>query len=173
MLKVGDNIFMPRYGAGTVVFIKDMKMYYKEHKYICIDFCVLNMKYFIPEELLKKDLFRSIVDLKTLYLALDVFNIESQKLELDWNTRYKSNRKKINSGDIFKICDALRELYFLKVEGIMPVGEEKILVAAEDMLISEIMMVLNLTLEEAKNILNNKAKQIQFSKNALKKPKKA
>ena len=75
--------------------------------------------------------------------------MESDYIESNWNNRYRNNKKKIQSGNTEKMCQVIRDLYYLKKEEILPPGEEKILERVEGMVASEIMLVLGLDMEEA------------------------
>lgn len=149
MLKHGEKIFIPVYGAGIVVNIEDKKICEKVQKYICISLLLDNMKMLIPEYKIDDYRARSIVSENIIFKALKIIEKEPENIEKKWGKRYRSNNEKIYSGDIFKECEVIRDLYYLKKNEIMPPGEQKILDKAESMVVSEFSLVFNLNLEES------------------------
>lgn len=149
MLKYGQKIFVPAYGAGTVVNIENKKINDKIQKYICISLLLDNMNMLIPEYKVDDYRIRNIVGEDTMNEALTIIEGEPGTIEKKWGKRYRSNNEKIYSGDIFKECEVLRDLYYLKRNEIMPPGEQKILDKVESMVAGECALIYNLSLEES------------------------
>ena len=155
MLNIGEKIFIPKYGGGVVKDIKEKSFFEKIYEYAIIYLLVDDMIFYIPLERVCKYKVRYISCEDTLRKALKTIKDTPEKLEKNWSKRYRRNIKKIEEGDIFKMCEALRDLYFLKESDLLPRGEEKILERAEEMLVSEIMLSLNIEREEAYSLLRN------------------
>ncbi|MDF2503727.1 MULTISPECIES: CarD family transcriptional regulator [Clostridium] len=149
MLKVGEVVFVPKYGAGIVTSIENKELYGKIYNYIVITFVINDMKFYIPKERLNLYSIRAISDKDKINTALKTIDEDITEINNDWIKRYRGNRKKINTGDILKIAEVIRDLYYMKNMEIMPPGEEKILEEAENMIIGEIMMVFNLNIDTA------------------------
>ena len=149
MLKNGQKVFVPNYGAGILSDVKDNKRYDINKKYISISFLLNNIDLYIPQDKLVNYKVRSIVAKEVMENALDIIKEDPVEIEKKWGRRYRQNNDKISSGDTFKICEVIRDLYYLKSKEILPQGEKKILYKAEVMLASEIMLVFGINMEAA------------------------
>ncbi|MBC8061856.1 MAG: BadM/Rrf2 family transcriptional regulator, partial [Clostridiaceae bacterium] len=85
--------------------------------------------------------------------ALKILGQTTDKLEMNWNKRYRKNNNKILSGRTIDMCEVLRDLYFLQEEEELPAGEEKILEKVKHLLASEIMLLYEISINEAYNRL--------------------
>lgn len=153
MLSVGSKIFIPNYGAGIVENVEFRKVYDIIYKFVDVKLMIDNMCLSIPISRMESYRIREIVTDKKLYECFEIIKLTPPKSEKKWSVRYRENNEKLYSGCLDKACEVLRDLYFLKREGIMPPGEQKILNKAEDMVASEAMLVLNLCIEEAYQII--------------------
>ena len=153
MLKIGERVFMPKYGAGIVNSIEDRELYGRFYNYVVITFIINDMKFYIPKERLNIYSVRPISDKDEINAALKIIEEDITEINNDWNKRYRGNRKKINTGNILKTAEVIRDLYYIKDMDMMPPGEEKILEEAENMIVSEIMLVFNLKLDTAYELI--------------------
>ena len=150
MLNVGDKIFIPNYGAGIVVDINNRNFFEKEEQYIKIYLIVDDMNLLIPAEKFAKYNFRNIVSKETMEETLKIIACTPEKVETNWSKRYRKNKIKIARGNVYEMCQVVRDLYYLKSMEMLPVGEEKILEKAQHMLISEIMLIFNIDKMDAR-----------------------
>jgi len=153
MLKVGENTFIAKYGAGIVTSMEGRELYGKTYNYIVITFVVNGMKFYIPKERISMYPIRELSSKDKINCALRIIEDDITEINSDWNKRYRGNRKKINTGNILKIAEVIRDLYYMKDKEVMPPGEEKILEEAENMLVGEIMLVFNLDLNTAYELI--------------------
>lgn len=153
MLKVGETIFIPKYGAGIITSIENKELYGRMYNYIVITFIINDMKFYIPRERINMYNIRHISSKDEINAALKIIEEDIDEINNDWNKRYRGNRRKINTGNILKIAEVIRDLYYMKDKEIMPPGEEKILEEAENMIISEIMLVFNLGIDTAYELI--------------------
>ena len=85
--------------------------------------------------------------------ALAILGHGTDKLEVNWNKRYRKNNNKILSGKVNEMCEVLRDLYYLQEKEELPTGEEKILEKVKHLLASEIMLLYGVSINEAYNRL--------------------
>ena len=149
MLNVGEKIFISDYGAGYVKDIDDKELPNRACKYINIYFLLDNMNFMIPINKIKNYRIRKILSEVELEPILNTIGSDSVFIEKNWNNRYRSNKKKIQSGNAFKMCEVIRDLYYLKKKEMLPPGEVKILERVEGMVASEIMLAFGLSMEQA------------------------
>ena len=65
------------------------------------------------------------------------------------------NMDRIKSGDIYEIADVVRNLMMLDNEKGLSTGERKMLTNAKQMLLSEICLVKDLSIEEVDDLVSN------------------
>lgn len=149
MLNIGQKVFVADYGAG---YIKEIDM--KEHsninkRYINIYLLLDDMNFMIPIDKIENHKIRNILNKMELEAILGTISNHTKGIERNWNNRYRSNRKKIQSGDTLKMCEVITDLYYLKKQDMLPPGEVKILERVEGMVASEMMIVLGIDMEQA------------------------
>lgn len=153
MLSIGNKLFVPNYGAGIVDYVEFRKVYDTIYKFVDIKLMIDNISLSIPISRVEAYRVREIVTKDKAMECLEIIKSKPSKIEKKWNKRYRGNNKKIYSGELEKECEVIRDLYYLKTNGIMPPGEQKILTKAEDIVASEIMLVLDISLEDAYKII--------------------
>jgi CarD family transcriptional regulator len=67
----------------------------------------------------------------------------------NWNRRFKHNREKIRTGDIFELAEVIRNLSALEGEKGLSSGEKQMFVRAKRILASEFMYALDMDEESA------------------------
>lgn len=149
MYNLLEKLFIPSYGAGIISNIEDRKVFDKYRKYYIISLMLDSMSLYIPENKIKDYRIRKISSPEVIESCIISAKDNPLNFEKRWNKRYRENNDKIASGAIEEECEALRELYYIKNQGIMPPGEQKILDKIEGMLASEIALSFNISLEEA------------------------
>ncbi|ERI95056.1 CarD-like protein [Clostridiales bacterium oral taxon 876 str. F0540] len=155
MLSVGSKIFVPSYGAGIVSTVEFRKVYDTIYKFVDVTMMIDNISLSIPVSRIEAYRVREIVTKSILEKCLPIISSECDKIEKKWNKRYRQNNDKLYNGTFEGECEVLRDLYYLKRKGLMPPGEQKILDKAESLIASETMLVLDITLEEAFNIIRS------------------
>lgn len=159
MLNTGEKVFVAGYGAGIMTKIEDDKKYNVSKKYINISFLLNNIDLYIPEDKLSNYKIRNIATKETIEESLKIVNEIPKKIDKKWSKRYRQNNDKIKEGDTLKICEVIRDLYYLSSQGTIPPGERKILSKAESMLASELALVFDISVEKALDKIRNLSKQ--------------
>ena len=149
MLNIGDKIFIPNYGAGVVLDICLRSFQEIEREYVIIYLIVDDMDLLIPVDRIENYKIRSIGNKADFEQALQILSQITDKLELNWNKRYRKNNNKISSGKVNEMCEVLRDLYYLQKKEELPVGEEKTLEKVKHLLASEIMLLYGVNISEA------------------------
>ena len=149
MLNIGDRVFLADYGAGYIQDIDSKELSSIKYKYINIYLLLDDMNFMIPKDRIENYKIRNILSKIELEAILKTISKDSNYIESNWNNRYRSNKKKIQSGNTLKMCEVIRDLYCLKKQDMLPPGEEKILERVEGMVASEIMLGFNLDMEQS------------------------
>lgn len=155
MLSVGNKVFIPNYGAGVVENVEFRKVFDTIYKFVDIKLMIDKMNLSIPVSRVEAYRVREIVTGDEVVKCLSKIPDTPERLEKKWGKRYRANNDKLYSGLFEKECEVLRDLYYLKREGIMPPGEQKILDKAEDLVASELMLVKDISLEDAYKLIRD------------------
>lgn len=154
MLNVGEKIYAPNYGAGTVMNIEYRKVYDIYKNYVIISLVLDDMCLYIPEGKIDKYRIRSIEKAEIIEPLMVSIKKRPIKIEKKWTKRYRQNDDKMTSGIFEKGCEVIRDLYYLRRNGVIPPGELKILSRAENLVASEISLIYDISLTEAINKLS-------------------
>jgi CarD family transcriptional regulator len=67
----------------------------------------------------------------------------------NWNRRFKHNRDKIKTGDIYELAEVVRNLAIREQDKGLSTGEKQMYTRAKKILASELMYALEMTEDEA------------------------
>ena len=149
VLNIGDKIFIPNYGAGVVLDIGLRSFQEIKKEYVIIYLIVDDMDLLIPVDRIETYKTRFIGNKIDIEKALEILGQSIDKLEVNWSKRYRKNNNKILSGEIDKMCEVLRDLYYLQAKEELPAGEEKTLEKVKHLLASEIMLLYGISINQA------------------------
>ncbi len=107
MFKKGDFVMHPGYGAGVVTGVKSMTMRGHKRRYYFVDLMDGERSLMIPVEEAEAVGLGPVVDDE---IILAVLRSDPDELAKDYRTRQSRMEKKIYSGDLEKVAEALRDL---------------------------------------------------------------
>ncbi|MGO1468571.1 MAG: CarD family transcriptional regulator [Tissierella sp.] len=160
MFEIGDRIVYPMHGAGTIENIELKEILGEERKYFIMKMPIGEMKVMIPIDNMEEVGVREIVSKKEMEEVITILEGDKSKMPQNWNRRFRLNMDKIKSGDIHEIAAVVRNLMLLDNEKGLSTGERKMLNDAKQMLISEIVLVYELTVEEVEKLV---AESVEFN----------
>ncbi len=149
MFEIGDKIVYPMHGAGTIENIELKEILGEERKYFIMKMPIGEMKVMIPIDNIKDVGVREIIGKEEMEEVITILKGDKGSMPQNWNRRFRLNMDKIKSGDIFEIAAVVRNLMILDMEKGLSTGERKMLNDAKQMLISEMVLVSSLELDEA------------------------
>jgi CarD family transcriptional regulator len=80
--------------------------------------------------------------------VLAVLQDECSEMPKNWNRRFKHNRDKIKTGDIYELAEVVRNLAIRESEKGLSTGEKQMFTRAKKILASELMYALEMDEEE-------------------------
>ena len=160
MFEIGDKVVYPMHGAGTIENIELKEILGEERKYFIMKMPIGEMKVMIPIDNMQEVGVREIISKEEMEEVITVLKGDKGKMPQNWNRRFRLNMDKIKSGDIYEIAAVVRNLMLLDKEKGLSTGERKMLNDAKQMLISEMVLVCGLTLEETEELL---AESVEFN----------
>ena len=146
---MGDNVVYPHHGAGKVVKKEDKKVMGQVRQYLTIKILHNDMTVMVPCENAGKAGLRRVIDEETVEKVLNVLKDDISEMPKNWNRRFKHNRDKIKTGDIYELAEVVRNLAIREQDKGLSTGEKQMYTRAKKILASEMMYALELDEEGA------------------------
>ena len=149
MYDVGDKVVYPHHGAGTIVTKELRKDAGAEREYLTIKILHNDMTVMIPSDSADRAGLRKVIGEETVDEVLAVLQGDGTKMPKNWNRRFKHNRDKMKTGDIFELAEVVRNLSLRDKDKGLSTGEKQMFVKAKKILASELMYAKNLSEDDA------------------------
>jgi CarD family transcriptional regulator len=153
--EIGDNVVYPHHGAGKVVKKEDKEILGEIRQYLTIKILHNDMTVMVPCENAGKAGLRRVIDEETVKKVLAVLTDETSEMPKNWNRRFKHNRDKIKTGDIYELAEVVRNLAVREQDKGLSTGEKQMYTRAKKILASEMMYALDKTEDEAEAYLDD------------------
>jgi CarD family transcriptional regulator len=153
--QVGDNVVYPHHGAGKVVKKEDKNILGEVRQYLTIKILHNDMTVMVPCENAGKAGLRRVIDEETVQKVLAVLSDDVSEMPKNWNRRFKHNRDKIKTGDIFELAEVVRNLAIREQDKGLSTGEKQMYTRAKKILASEMMYALDKDEEQAEAYLDD------------------
>ena len=149
MYKVGDKVVYPHHGAGTVVKKETRTILGQEREYLTIKILHNDMTVNVPTENADRVGLRKVIDEEMVVRVVKVLHSNGTKMPKNWNRRFKYNRDKMKTGDIFELAEVVRNLSLRDQEKGLSTGEKQMFVKAKKILASELMYAKGMDEDDA------------------------
>lgn len=153
MYQIGDKIVYPMHGAGVISAIEEKEILGTISSYYILEVPTGNISLMVPvknaEEIGVRGVVEpSIIDELFLFIATAELQVND-----NWNKRYRENMAKIKSGNLFEIGPIYQYLMKKDREKGLSSGEKKMFLSAHQILVSEIMLSLDISLSQAEELI--------------------
>jgi CarD family transcriptional regulator len=149
LFKVGDKVVYPHHGAGTVVKKEQREVLGQKREYLTIKILHNDMTVNVPCENAEKVGLRRVIDELMVEKVLKALQGSGTVMPKNWNRRFKHNRDKMKTGDIFELAEVVRNLSLRDHEKGLSTGEKQMFVKAKKILASELMYAKAMDEDEA------------------------
>jgi CarD family transcriptional regulator len=149
LFAVGDKVVYPHHGAGVVVKKESRTVLGQEREYLTIQILHNDMTVNVPTENAERVGLRTVIDEDLVERVLVVLHGDGTKMPKNWNRRFKYNRDKMKTGDVFELAEVVRNLSLRDQEKGLSTGEKQMFVKAKKILASELMYAKGMDEEEA------------------------
>jgi CarD family transcriptional regulator len=148
VFEVGDSVVYPHHGAGKVLK-KEMKTVLGESReYLTVKILHNDMTVMVPTENAAAAGLRRVMDEDMIAKVIAVLQDECSEMPKNWNRRFKHNRDKIKTGDIYDLADVVRNLAVRDHQKGLSTGEKQMFTRARRILASEMMYALGMDEEQ-------------------------
>jgi CarD family transcriptional regulator, regulator of rRNA transcription len=146
--EIGDNVVDPHHGAGKVIRKEEKDVLGERREYLTIKILHNEMTVMVPSENAALAGLRRVIDHETVKKVQAVLQDECSEMPKNWNRRFKHNRDKIKTGDIYELAEVVRNLAVRESEKGLSTGEKQMFTRAKRILASELMYALKMDEEE-------------------------
>ena len=155
LYKVGDKVVYPHHGAGTVVKKEKREILGQTREYLTIQILHNDMTVNVPVENAEQVGLRTVIGEEEVTLVLKYLTNGGTEMPKNWNRRFKHNRDKMKTGDIFELAEVVKNLNLRDHEKGLSTGEKQMFVKAKKILASELMYALEMDEGEAEEHLDS------------------
>lgn len=160
MFKIGDKVFYPMYGAGTICGIEERKILGEKKMYFTMKMPLDDAVAMIPTDTCESIGVRYIISEKEASKALSAFKSEEVLEDENWNKRHRDNMDKLRTGDIYQLIGVVKGLMLRDKKKGLSTSERKMLGVAKQMFISEIVLTGSANQNDVESILDDTIAQM-------------
>ena len=120
----------------------------QEREYLTIQILHNDMIVNVPTENAERVGLRKVIDERMVEQVLEVLHGNGTTMPKNWNRRFKYNRDKMKTGDIFELAEVVRNLSLREQEKGLSTGEKQMFVKAKKILASELMYAKDMDEDE-------------------------
>jgi len=126
----------------------------EKRDYLTIKILHNNMTVMVPCENASRAGLRRVIDEEQVKKVIGVLTDEVSEMPKNWNRRFKHNRDKIKTGDIYELAEVVRNLSLRESEKGLSTGEKQMFTRTKKILASELMYALDKDEEDAERYLD-------------------
>ncbi len=152
--KVGDKVVYPHHGAGKVLKKEQKEMLGEVREYLTIKILHNDMTVMVPCENAHRAGLRRVIGEDDVERVLAVLRDDMSAMPKNWNRRFKHNRDKMKTGDVFELAEVVRNLAIRDFDKGLSTGEKQMFTRAKKILSSELMYALDMEEKEAEEYLD-------------------
>jgi CarD family transcriptional regulator len=146
----------------------------EKREYLTIKILHNDMTVNVPADNAERVGLRKVIDEEAVKKVVKYLTSGGTEMPKNWNRRFKHNRDKMKTGDIFELAEVVRNLALRDGEKGLSTGEKQMYVKAKKILASELMYAKNFTEDEAiewlEGVLTGSIKEPKTPAPAAKKP---
>jgi CarD family transcriptional regulator len=153
--EIGDQVVYPHHGAGKILKKEMKEVLGEKREYLTIKILHNDMTVMVPCENAGKAGLRRVIDDEAVQKVLGVLRDDVSSMPKNWNRRFKHNRDKIKTGDVYELAEVVRNLAIRESDKGLSTGEKQMYTRAKKILASELMYALDMGEDEAEEHLDS------------------
>lgn len=152
MFCIGDRVVYPMHGAGIIEAVEERNMTGERQSYYVM-LLPGEMRVFIPTSSVSTMGLRQVVSKGEVPKVLCVLRDSLDEDQGNWNRRYRANLEKMRTGCIMAVAEVVGTLTIRDRTRGLSTGEKRMLEKAQQILISELTLVEDISEEEAQRLV--------------------
>jgi CarD family transcriptional regulator len=151
---VGETVVYPHHGAALIEEIKTRVIKGQEHQYLVLKVVAQgDLTIEVPAQNVDLVGVRDVVGQEGLDRVFQVLRAPYAEEPTNWSRRYKANIEKIQSGDVIKVAEVVRDLWRRDRDRGLSAGEKRMLAKARQILVSELALADHTNEDKAEALL--------------------
>jgi CarD family transcriptional regulator len=126
----------------------------ERREYLMIKILHNDMTVMVPTQNAAVAGLRRVIDDETVKKILALLQDECSEMPKNWNRRFKHNRDKIKTGDIYELAEVVRNLAVREAQKGLSTGEKQMFTRAKKILASELMYALEMDEQQVEEHLH-------------------
>lgn len=152
---VGETVVYPNHGAAVVEDIEVRKVKGEERQYLVLRIVAQqDLVVRVPSNNLDLIGVRDVVDRAGLDQVFEILRAGHVEEPTNWSRRFKANAEKLQSGDVMKCSEVVRDLWRRERDRGLSAGEKRMLAKARQILVSELALAENTNEDKAEAMLD-------------------
>jgi CarD family transcriptional regulator len=152
---IGDKVVYPMHGAGVIEAVEVREILGARQSYYVMRIPLGEMKVYIPQNNVDHMGLRQIVAQSEVPRVLSVLRALHAEEQGNWNRRYRANLEKLRTGCILAVAEVVSTLCARERSKGLSTGEKRMLETARQILVSELILVENVSEEAAQHLVQN------------------
>ncbi|MEJ7817791.1 MAG: CarD family transcriptional regulator [Thermoleophilaceae bacterium] len=153
--EIGDHVVYPHHGAGKVLKKEQKEVLGEKRQYLTIQILHNDMTVMVPCENAGRAGLRRVIGEEAVNRVLGVLRDDVSEMPKNWNRRFKHNREKIKTGDVYELAEVVRNLAIRESEKGLSTGEKQMYTRSKKILASELMYALEMEEDDAEDHLDS------------------
>lgn len=149
MYRIGDKIVHPLHGAGVIEEITEERLLGKPSRFYVFHMPTGGLTLKIPTENCSAIGVRALSTPEHIESIVSAIPALDTEMNENWNHRYRENMQRLKSGDLMEVARVIKGLLHRSVGRTLSNGERKMLHSAKQILLSEVVLVKDMTYGEA------------------------
>ena len=164
MYTVGEKVVHPMHGAGVITEITEERLGGALERYYVFTAPLSGLTLKIPvnnsgavglrQPISRQQLAETLSSRQQLAETLSSLGEGEEEMTENWNHRYRENMERIKSGDLRKVAHVIKGLMSREARRGLSTVERKMLRSAKQILLSEVMLVEDLSYDGAERLLS-------------------
>jgi CarD family transcriptional regulator len=163
--EIGDHVVYPHHGAGKVLKKEVRNVLGAEREYLTIKIIHNEMTVMVPCENAAKAGLRRVIDEDAVERVISVLRSDVSQMPKNWNRRFKHNRDKIKTGDVFELAEVVRNLAIREADKGLSTGEKQMFTRAKKVLASELTYALEMEEGDAEAHIDSLIEEAHSARN--------
>ncbi len=152
--EVGDKVVYPHHGAGIILKKGVKDVLGQRREYLTIQILYNEMTVMVPTENAARAGLRRVISQEAVEDVVAVLHDDGSQMPKNWNRRFKHNRDKMKTGDIYELAEVVRNLSIRDLDKGLSTGEKQMFGRAKKILASELMYARDISEDEAAEYLD-------------------
>lgn len=151
---VGDKVVYPHHGAAVIERREQVIFAGEKRDYLVLRIEHGDLTLKVPADSAEEVGLRGVIDHDEVEEVFAVLSRQGVREPTNWSRRFKNHVEKLKSGDIYQVAEVVRNLSHREQEKHLSAGEKRLLVNSRRVLVSELVLAIDITDEEAESRLD-------------------